>query len=108
MKGVEEEGRNAEPPIVRGMGGLFIPAWVVARIDVVELQGRLAVDLHDSLTASHGVVVHVGVEKGKAPGNERFHLVGVKLIAHADFERSGNNGDVFTAAAVVRVKAEAN
>ena len=64
-------------------------------------------DLHDSLAASHGVVVHVGVEKGKAAGNERFHLVDFKLIAHADFERSGNNGDVFPAGVEVGVNAEA-
>ncbi len=63
-------------------------------------------DLHDSLTASHGVVVHVGVEKGKAPRNKRFHLAGVKLITHADFERSGNDSDVFPAGVEVRINAE--
>ena len=57
-------------------------------------------DLDNGFSASHGVVVHVGVEKGKAPGSERVHLVGVKLIAHADFERPRNDRDVFS----VRVK----
>ena len=57
-------------------------------------------DLHDRFSAGHGEVVHVGVEKGKAPGYERFHLVRLKLIAHAEFERPGNDRDVFS----VRVK----
>ena len=70
-------------------------ARVVVRIDVVELQGRLAVDLYDSFSASHGVVVHVGVEKCKASGGERGHLVGFEFIAHPDFEGPGNDRDVF-------------
>jgi hypothetical protein len=74
---------------------LPIPAGVIVSIDVVELKWRLSVDLHDSLSASHGIVMHVGIEKGKAPCSERFHLVGIELIAHADFERPGNDRDVF-------------
>jgi len=81
--------------IVRARAGLPIPARVIIRIDVVELQGRLTVDLHDSFSASHGVVVHVGVKKSKAPGSERFHFVGVEFIAHPDFEGPGNDRDVF-------------
>ena len=45
-------------------------------------------------SAGHDVVVHVGIEKGKASGNERFHLVGIKVIAHTNFERPGNDCDV--------------
>jgi hypothetical protein len=53
------------------------------------------VDLHYSFSAGHGVVVHVGIEKSKAPSRERFHLVVIKVIAHPDFERPGNDSDVF-------------
>jgi len=45
------------------------------------------VDLYDGLSASHGEVVHVGVEKRKAPSGERGHLVGFEFIAHANFEQ---------------------
>src|SRR5512137_2384471 len=74
---------------------LLTLARVVVRIDVVELKRRLPVDLHNGFPGGHGVVVHVGVEESKAPGAERFHLAGIKLIAHADFERPGNDRDVF-------------
>ena len=70
-------------------------AWIVVGIDVVELQGRLTVDLHNGFSASHGEVVHVGIEKSKTPGDECFHLVGVELISHTDFECAGNDGHVF-------------
>ena len=53
-------------------------------------------NLDNGFSGGHGIVVHVGIEKGKAPGNERFHLVGVKLVAHANFERSGNDRHVFS------------
>src|SRR6266853_6785923 len=75
--------------------GLSFPAWVIVRIDVVELQRGLPVNLHDGFSASHGEVVHVRVEKGKAPGNERLHFVRLELIAHPEFERSGDDRDVF-------------
>jgi hypothetical protein len=52
------------------------------------------VDLHDGFSHSHRIVVHVGIEKSKAASNEGFHLVGVKLVAHANFEGSRNDGDV--------------
>src|SRR6516225_1177261 len=74
---------------------LLTLAGVVVRIDIVELKRRLTVDLHNSFSGGHRIVVHVGVEEGKASGNESFHLAGVKLIAHADFECSGNDRDVF-------------
>jgi len=44
------------------------------------------VDLHNGFSRSHGIVVHVGVEKGKAPGRERFHGVGVEGVSHAEKE----------------------
>ena len=75
--------------------GLSFPAWVVLRIDVVELQRGLPVNLHDGFSASHGEVVHVGIEKGKAPGSERLHFVALKFVPHPQFERSGDDGDVF-------------
>src|SRR5580700_5984751 len=75
-------------PVVREYRLLTL-AGVVVRIDVVELKRRLSVDLHYGFSGGHGVVVHVGVEEGKAAGNKDFHLAGVKLIAHADFERPG-------------------
>ncbi len=74
---------------------LLTLAGVVVRMDIVELKGRLTVDLHNGFSGGHGIVVHVGVEESKASGNESFHLAGVKLIAHADFERPGNDRDVF-------------
>src|SRR5580658_1730453 len=67
---------------------LLTLGWVVVRIDVVDLKRRLSMDLHNGFSGGDGVVVHVGVEESKAPGSESFHLAGVKLIAHADFERS--------------------
>src|SRR5580704_19631045 len=76
--------------------GLPIPARVVVGIDIVELQGRLAVDLYDGLSASHREVVHVGVEKRKTPSGERGHLVGFEFIAHANFERARNDRDIFS------------
>jgi hypothetical protein len=72
-----------------------VPLRVIVRIDVVELKGRLAEDLYNGFSASHGVVAHVGVEKGKAPGYERAHLVAVKFIPHPDFEPPGDDSDVF-------------
>ena len=52
-------------------------------------------DLHDRFSASHGEMVHVRIEKGKAPGSERFHLIGVELISHPDFEGPRDDRDVF-------------
>ena|SRR5689334_14157765 len=79
----------------RAKAGLVTSAWIVVGIDVVELQGRLTVDLNDGFSASHGEMVHVGIEKGETAGNERFHFASVELIAHADFECAGNDRDVF-------------
>jgi len=59
-------------------------------------------DLDNGFSRGHGVVVHVGVEEGKAPSNENVHLAGVKLIAHADFERPGDDRDVFPARVPMR------
>ena len=53
-------------------------------------------NLNDCFSAGHGEVVHVGVEKGEASGSERFHLVGIKLVAHAEFECPRNDRDVFS------------
>jgi hypothetical protein len=53
------------------------------------------VDLHNRFSADHGVMVHIGVKKSKAAGGERFHFVGVELIAHPEFEGPRNDGDIF-------------
>ena len=53
---------------------LLISARVVAGIDVVELQGRLPVHLHDRFSTSHGVVRNVGIKKGKVPAVNVFIL----------------------------------
>ena len=45
-------------------------ARVVCRIDIVKLQWRVAVDLHDDFAGSHRVVMHVGIEIGEAAGGE--------------------------------------
>jgi hypothetical protein len=73
----------------------LLPAWVILWIDVVELQRRLPMYLHDRFSASHREVVHVGIEERKASGGERFHLVRFKLVAHSEFERPGNHRYVF-------------
>ena len=67
---------------------------VVVRVDVVELKRRLTVDLHDGLAASHGVVVHVGVQEGERAGNESVHSVGFELVAHTQLERSRDYRDI--------------
>ena len=56
-------------------GALFHPTRVVFRIDVIELQGSLSVDLHDRFSLSHGVVVHVGSRKAKLPATKVFILL---------------------------------
>jgi hypothetical protein len=85
---------------------LPIPARVVVGIDVVELKGRLAVDLDNGFSASHGVVVHVGIEKSKATGRERGHFVDFEFITHANLERTGNDRDVFALRVKMRRDAE--
>ena len=52
-------------------------------------------NLHNGFSAGHSVVVHLGIEKGKASRDERFHLVRVELIPHPDFERARDDRDVF-------------
>src|SRR5882762_3426847 len=86
--------------------GRLLPAWVIFWIDIVELQRRLSVDLHNRFSASHREVMHVGIEKRKAPGGERFHLVCFELIPHSEFELSGNYRHVFPVRMPVRRDAE--
>src|SRR5438046_5897816 len=94
---MNEDGSRARShsPVPRARVGLFVPAWVIVRIHIVELQRRLPVNLYDGFSTSHGEVVHVGIEKGKAAGSERFRLVGLELIAHSESEGPGNDSDVF-------------
>jgi hypothetical protein len=74
---------------------LFLMAWIVVRIDVVELKRRRAVDLHHDFSAGHRVVMHVGIEISETAGRECSHLAFVKAISHSDLEGSGDDGDVF-------------
>src|ERR1700683_1490160 len=77
-------------------------AWVVVWIDIVKLQGRASVDLHDDFPGSHRVVMHVGVEIGEAAGGERSHLVLVEGVSHAALERARNDRDVLPQGMPVR------
>lgn len=77
-------------------------AGIVGGIDVIELERRQAVDLHDGFAASHGVVVHVGVEKGERAGREGAHFVDFELVAHAELEGAGDDGNVLAERMEVR------
>ena len=61
-------------------------------------------NLHHDLSLDHCVVVHVGVEISEAAGREGSHLCRVKVVAHSDFECSGQDGDVLT----MRMPVESN
>src|ERR1700730_4983704 len=74
---------------------LLFPAWVVLRMDVVELKWRFPVDLHNRFSAGHGKVMHVRVKKSEAAGCERFHFVGLEVVAHSDFEGSRDDRHIF-------------
>jgi hypothetical protein len=54
----------------RAMRGNLLLARIVFRIDIVELQGRVSVNLHYDFAGGHRIVVHVGVEKGETAGGE--------------------------------------
>src|ERR1700722_18224308 len=69
-------------------------ARVVCGIDIVKLQGRAAVNLHDDFAGSHRVVMHVGIEIGEAAGRERPHLVFVEGVSHPNLERARDDRDV--------------
>ena len=45
-------------------------ARIVPRIDIVELQGCVSVNLNNDLARCHRVMVHVRIEIGKAAGGE--------------------------------------
>ena len=65
---VNERQRNRVSPIRTRQSDYLLRARVLLRIDIVELKGSFAVDLHDRFAASHGVVVHVRIEETKAAG----------------------------------------
>lgn len=65
---------------------LFLTAWIVARIHVVELQGRCAVDLDHHFSAGHRIVMRVRVEISETTGRESSHLALLKAISHPDLE----------------------
>jgi hypothetical protein len=85
---------------------LLFPAWVVLRINVVELKWGSPVDLHNCFSAGHGEMVHIGVKESEAAGCERFHFVGLELVAHPDFEGPGDDGDIFAFRMKMRRNAE--
>ena len=58
--------------------------------------------LHDDLSAGHGVVMHIGVEKGKTTGGKCRHLACVKVIAHSHLEGAFEHSDIFTKGMKVR------
>ena len=70
---------------------LFFPTGVIARVDVVKLQGRHSVDLNYYLSSGHGVVVHARIKKSEAAGTEGHHLALVETVSHADLETSGDH-----------------
>src|ERR1039458_9437655 len=72
----------------------LFPARVVLWVDVVELYGRHAVDLNDRIAHAHRVMVHVGVEIGKAACWEEHHLALIELISHSDFEVTRNHSNI--------------
>jgi hypothetical protein len=74
---------------------LLISARVVSGIDVVKLQRCHSVDLYHDLAGSHCIVVHIGIEESKTAGGEGCHLGRLKNISHSNFERSGDDRDVF-------------
>src|ERR1700731_4064959 len=66
---------------------LLFTAWVIVRIDIVELHRRHSVDLHHDFSAGHCVVMHIGIEKSKTAGRVFSHLAFIKAVSHPDFER---------------------
>src|SRR5579859_4826654 len=75
-------------------------------MDVVELKGSLAVDLHDGFPGRHRVMVHVGIQKREAPGRERLHLIRFKSVSHPHLELSGDDRHVFPQRVPMRRDAE--
>ena len=52
-------------------------------------------DLYHGRAVSHCVVLHVGIEESKTACGEGCHLLRLKNISHSNFERSGDDRDVF-------------
>src|ERR1700691_5798026 len=67
-----------------GSEALLLLARIVAGIHVYELNRRHPVDLNHGLPDSHGVVMHTGVEVGKAARREDHHLARVEAVSHPD------------------------
>src|SRR5271169_909464 len=73
---------------------LFLAAWIVSRIDVIEFRRRLTMNLNYRLARGHSVVVHAGLEVRETAGWEAHHFTGFKLIAHADSQRPREDSHV--------------
>src|SRR6266852_7418588 len=73
---------------------LLLLAGIVGGINVVELYRRSNMNLDCRFSAHHGVVVHAGIQKGKAAGGEAHHFALIELVAHANFDRSCDHSDV--------------
>ena len=91
--------------LASGLRLLFGVARIVGGIDVFELDGTLAVeDDGGFLGAGISEVVHVGRHEGEAAGGEGFVAGGrsVKLVAHAERDRAGNDDNMFVGGMGVR------
>src|ERR1700722_14341718 len=101
-KKLNEHPYDAETPLKNAwpvekcisLPGLFLPARIVLRIDVIELHRRHPVDLHHNIAAGHRVVVHVGIEIGKAARGKTQHAALVEVVAHANFECPRNHSHI--------------
>src|SRR5262252_1171786 len=91
--------RNSHRPRERHLPTL---AGVVVGIDEVELKWGLAMYLHDNLSAGHGIVMHVRVEKSKTASGKGRHLACVKVIAHAHLECAFEHSDILAKGMKVR------
>jgi len=96
-RGARNLCRSRRPPLlcVIRVPGLLPAARIVLRIDVVELEGRRAVDLHYGLPTSHGEVVHIGIEKAETPVGQSIHICCLENITHSQLESPLNNGHIF-------------
>src|SRR5579864_7771197 len=74
---------------------LFLAAGIVFRIDVIELHWCHAVNLDYRLAAGRDVVVHVGIEIGKATRREARHLTLIEVIAHPNLQGPRDHRYVF-------------
>src|SRR5262249_52494840 len=84
-------------------GRLFLLlARVVGGVEVLDLPGAVAVQLDDGLALGPDEVLHAGGPGAERAGRHLAALLGIELIAHADVERSRDDGDVLRLGVHVR------